>query len=323
MAGGPSTPELVVAAAEVGSLGFVAAGYKAVDELADQVEHVRRATSCFGVNVFAPNAVPVDAHAFAAYVDALRPLAAVYDVDLTGVSPRDDDDGWHDKIDLLLSDPVPVVSFTFGLPDIDVVRGLHQAGSLVLQTVTTEAEAEQAAARGVHGLVVQSARAGGHLGTFTPHVPVETVPADELVRRVRSRVDLPIWAAGGISSPADVGDVLAAGAEAAVVGTVLLRSPESGASRTYRDALADPARTETVVTRAFSGRPARGLRNRFIDELGDRAPLGYPAVHHLTSPIRKAAAAAGDPENINIWAGTGHAQATGEPVADILLRLAG
>jgi NAD(P)H-dependent flavin oxidoreductase YrpB (nitropropane dioxygenase family) len=152
---------------------------------------------------------------------------------------------------------------------------------------------------------------------------VAQIPLAGLLGSVRSRSDLPLWAAGGISTPAGVGEALAAGAEAAVVGTVLLRSPESGASATYKKALADPARTETVLTRAFSGRPARALRNRFVDRFDALAPAGNPALHHLTSPIRKAAAAAGDPEGINIWAGTGYRDATDEPAADILRRLAG
>jgi nitronate monooxygenase len=107
------------------------------------------------------------------------------------------------------------------------------------------------------------------------------------------------------------------------VGTVLLRSPESGASETYKNALADPARTETILTTAFSGRPARALRNEFVSRFHSLAPAGYPALHHLTSPLRKAAAAAGDAEGINIWAGTGYRDATTEPAATILKRLAG
>ena len=106
------------------------------------------------------------------------------------------------------------------------------------------------------------------------------------------------------------------------MGTVLLRANESGASATHQAALTDPARTETVLTHAFTGRPARGLRNAFIDAHEAEAPLGYPALHHLTSPLRKAAAAAGKPDYVHLWAGTGYRHATAEPTADILRRLA-
>ena len=327
MAGGPSTPELVLAAAEAGGLGFLAAGYKTPGQLAGQIAQVRAGTKRFGVNVFAPNPVPVDKAAFDAYAGALRELAAAYGVDLEGVEPREDDDEWDAKVELLASDPVPVVSFTFGLPPAETVSRLRRAGSLVLQTVTSPDEAKQAAALGVDGLVVQSYRAGGHSGTLTPDAPLAEVPLVELLGRVHAVVDLPLWGAGGLSTAAGIHEALVADVQAVVLGTVLLRTPESGASAPYKAALADAARTEnpteTLLTRAFSGRPARALRNGFVDRFHDRAPAGYPALHHLTSPIRKAAAAAGDPEGINIWAGTGYRDATEEPAADLLRRLAG
>jgi NAD(P)H-dependent flavin oxidoreductase YrpB (nitropropane dioxygenase family) len=125
-----------------------------------------------------------------------------------------------------------------------------------------------------------------------------------------------------VSRPGQVREVLTAGAEAVAVGTVLLRTPESGASAVYKAALSDPRRDGTIVTRSFSGRPARALRNRFTDRFHDLAPAGYPALHHLTSPLRKASVAAGDPEHVNLWAGAGWRDATDEPAAQILRRLA-
>lgn len=323
MAGGPSTPALVTAAAQAGGLGFLAAGYKTPDLLADQIAQVRIHTARFGVNLFAPNPVPIDPAVFAAYVERLRPLAAGFGIDLTDVDPVEDDDAWEAKIDLLVHDPVPVVSFTFGLPLRSVVDRLHRAGTRLLQTVTTPEEAVQAASIGVDGLIVQSWRAGGHSGTLDPRTPPRREPLTDLIRATRDVTALPLWAAGGICTTDEVTAVIDAGAEAAIVGTLLLRTPESGASATYKRALADAARTETVVTTAFSGRPARALENHFVASHTQRAPLGYPAVHHLTSPIRKAAAAAGDSDNINIWAGTGYRSATTAPAADVLRRLAG
>lgn len=323
MAGGPSTPALVLAAAEAGGTGFLAGGYKTPDQLEAQIDEVRRGASRFGVNLFAPNPVPIAPDAFIRYADALRGLAATYNISLDGVKPVEDDDGWEAKVDMLASDPVPAVSFTFGLPPARVVSRLQKAGSLVFQTVTNPAEARQAAALGVDGLVVQSHTAGGHSGTLTPGIAAEQIPLADLIKRVRSEVQIPVWAAGGVATPAGIRDALGHGAEAVVVGTVLLRSPESGASDAYKSGLADVGRTETVVTTAFSGRPARALRNRFTDLFHSLAPSGYPAIHHLTSPIRKAAADAGDSDSINLWAGTGYREAKDEPAADILRRLAG
>ncbi|MFL6157691.1 MAG: NAD(P)H-dependent flavin oxidoreductase [Marmoricola sp.] len=323
MAGGPSTPALVVAAARAGSLGFLAGGYKSAAELGAQVEEVRAAGVPFGVNLFVPRPVPVDPVAYAAYAETLAEVAVPLGVDPTAVALREDDDDWDAKIELLLAHPVPVVSFVFGIPGGEVVRALAEVGTTTLQTVTNLPEATAAVLAGVDGLIVQSAFAGGHSGTLTPEVlPVEQ-PLTDLVALVAAAVPLPLWAAGGIADPDQVADVLAAGAEAVVVGTALLRTPEAGTSAPYRAALADPDRTGTLVTRAFSGRPARALRNTFTDRFDGIAPAGYPAVHHLTSPLRRAAAAAGDPENVNLWAGTGYAATTDEPAGDVLRRLAG
>ncbi|WP_062351752.1 NAD(P)H-dependent flavin oxidoreductase [Herbidospora yilanensis] len=320
MAGGGSTPALVVAAAKAGGLGFVAAGYQSPAALAGQIGQVRASGVPFGVNVFAPNPVPVDRRRYREYADLLRADADRYGVDVSGVEPIEDDDHWADKIDLLLADPVPVVSFTFGLPAARVVTALRAAGTLVVQTVTSAGEARAAAGLGVDLLVVQACAAGGHSGTFTPdRIPPE-IPLPRLLGEVGAAVDLPLIAAGGIATPTAVGTALAAGADAVSVGTVLLRSDESGASAPHRDALAD-TRRRTVVTRAFTGRPARGLRNEFTDRHSAQAPAGYPALHHLTSPIRKAAVAAGDPERVNLWAGTGYHNAAAEPAARILTGL--
>ncbi|HEY2271671.1 MAG TPA: nitronate monooxygenase [Jatrophihabitantaceae bacterium] len=322
LSGGPTTPELVDAVNRAGGLGFLAAGYKTATAISEQIDVVRAFGRPFGVNVFAPNPLRVDADEFAAYAARIAPDAARYGVDLGAPQPIEDDDHWHEKIDLLASDPVPVVSFTFGLPDAPTIDTLRRAGSLVLLTVTSPDEARAAAARGPDGLVVQSSAAGGHSGTLTPRLPVPAVSLPDLVRAVRAATDLPLVAAGGVGTGADVAGALAAGAVAVAIGTLLLRTDESGASATHRAALADPARTETVVTRAFSGRPARGLRNAFTDAHSNAAPFGYPALHHLTIPMRRAAAAAGDPERVHLWAGTGFGRTTEGPAAEVVATLA-
>ncbi|MGW5277332.1 nitronate monooxygenase [Streptomyces sp. NPDC004044] len=322
MAGGPTTPALVSAAARATGLGFLAGGYRTADALAEQIADVRSDGMAFGVNLFAPNPVPVDRDAFHRYARTIAPDARAHGVDVQAAGIVEDDDHWSDKIDLLLSDPVPVVSFTFGIPEAAVIAALHAAGTLVVQTVTSPDEARQAQEAGADLLAVQASAAGGHSGTLTPqHIP-EPVPLADLLGQVRQAVPLPLVAAGGVATPADVTGALRAGAAAVMVGTVLLRADEAGTSMPHRTALADPARSRTVVTRAFTGRPARALRNGFTDRHTILAPAGYPALHHLTSPMRKAAAAADDPERINLWAGTGYRHAAAEPTAQILQRLA-
>jgi NAD(P)H-dependent flavin oxidoreductase YrpB (nitropropane dioxygenase family) len=269
------------------------------------------------VNLFSPNPVPVDRAAYDRYLAVLRGTADRFGVSLPEV-PIEDDDGWRDKVDLLLAEPVPVVSVTFGIPPQEDLRALQRVGSLVLLTVTTVAEAKAAAAAGADALVVQGSAAGGHSGTHDPASPGDGVATAALTREVAAATGLPVVAAGGVDGPESFVELLHAGATAVAVGTLLLRTDESGASRTYRDALADPAFAETTVTRAFTGRPARALRNRFVDRHDAHAPLGYPAVHHLTRELRAAAAAAGEPHDVHLWAGTGYRRARTGPAGDVV-----
>src|ERR1700722_20041144 len=322
MAGGPGSPALVIAAARAGSLGFLAAGYKTPQALTEEIAAVTAAGVPCGVNLFAPNPVPAEAAAFRRYTELLAPEAARYGLSLDGAAPVEDDDRWHDKLDVLRAHPVPVVSFTFGLPGRDDLALLRRTGALLAATVTSPAEAEAARQAGLDVLVVQAAAAGGHSGTFTPARALADVPVPELIASVRSAVDLPVIAGGGVATADAVAAAIGAGAVAVAIGTALLRSDEAGTSAVHRAALADPARTGTVLTRAFTGRPARGLRNEFTGRYSGVAPYGYPALHYLTSSMRKAAAAAGDPERVHLWAGTGYRHATAGPAATILERLA-
>jgi nitronate monooxygenase len=320
MSGGPTTPALVVAAAEAGSGGSLAGGYQTAQALAEQVAEVRASTESYGVNLFSPNPVAVDPAAYTSYRELLLPLAESYGVDLPA-TPVEDDDGWQDKVDLLVEVAPPLVSFTFGLPDPPSLGRLRRAGSLLVQTVTSPDEARLASQSGMDALIVQSVDAGGHWGTFTPERPPERLRLPDVVRAVRAVTDLPVMAVGGIGTSADVVAALEAGAEAVAVGTLLLLATEAGTNPAHRAGF-DQDRGDPVTTSAFSGRPAGGLPNAFVAAYDDRGPLGYPALHHLTSPIRKAAVAAGNPEHVNLWAGTGHRHVESRPAAEILEGLA-
>ena len=321
MAGGPTTAALVTAAARSGGMGFLAGGYKTAEQLHAQFAEVRAAAPVFGVNLFAPSPLAIEPAEYHRYAAALRPLAERYGVELPP-EPVEDDDYWEQKLDLLRRDPVPVVSFTFAIPPAQVIASLRSKGSVVVQTVTNAAEARAAADAGVDVLAVQGWAAGGHSATFTPRRFPDPIPTAEIVAMITVATRLPVIAAGGLATPAQVAAVIQAGAQAVMVGTALLRTPESGASAAHQAAIADGSRGETLLTRSFSGRPARAIRNRFIDQFDALAPSGYPALHHLTSPIRKAAAAAGDLEAVHLWAGTGYQQATTGAAADVLRMLA-
>ncbi|MGI8450453.1 MAG: nitronate monooxygenase, partial [Streptosporangiaceae bacterium] len=189
MAGGASTPALVIAAARAGGLGFLAAGYKAPQALAGQISEVRSAGVPFAVNVFAPNPVPADPAAYRRYARALRPEAERYGLDLPG-DPAEDDDHWADKVALLIADPVPLVSFTFGFPEPRVVAALRRAGSVVALTVTSAQEARAATEAGADLLVVQASAAGAHSGTLTPQRLPPPVQLTTLIAQVRAETSV-------------------------------------------------------------------------------------------------------------------------------------
>ncbi|GAB3756202.1 NAD(P)H-dependent flavin oxidoreductase [Microlunatus parietis] len=320
MAGGPSTPALAAAVAGAGGFPFLAGGYLSPAAFAELLAEVRPVGE-FGVNLFLPQDDRPDPAEFRRYAERLAPEAAALGVALDPV-PVEDDDAWPTKLDLLLADPVPVVSTTFGLPDRAAVLALQRVGTRVLASVTTPAEAAAARELGVDGLVVQGVEAGGHSARFDPRAATPSRPFPDLVRAVRAGTGLPVIAGGGVTGPAAVRDLIAAGADAVAVGTLLLRCDESGASATHREALADPSFTETVITHCFTGRPARALRNAFVDRHHAAAPYGYPALHHLTRDLRRAAARAGDPHRLHLWAGTGFREARTGPAADVVRALA-
>lgn len=318
MAGGPSTAELAAAVSAAGGFGYLAAGYLTPDALRTGLSRLRELTAApVGVNLFVPGRPAPDDAAIRAYAERLEPLAQSFGAQLG--DPRWEDDAFDAKLDVLAGAGVHTVSFTFGCPSGDVVARLQRDGTRVAVTVTSADEAEIAAEAGADALIVQGTEAGGHQATFDPLRRNET-PLAAALAEVRS-LGLPLVAAGGIMTSADARAALDAGAQAVQIGTALLCTPEAATSAPHRRALLERLYDETVVTRAFSGRWARGLANPFAREHDD-APAGYPEVHHLTRPLRAAATSAGDPAVPNLWAGTGWLDVAAEPAGEVVRRIA-
>jgi nitronate monooxygenase len=319
MAGGPSTPELTAAVNRGGGVGFVAAGYLTPERLREQLQRTAALTDRpFGVNLFVGSDTPGEADAVAAYRARLNDMARRAGVQLG--EPRFDDDWFAEKAALLVDESIPglgVVSFTFGLPPDNVARALRAAGFELWMTVTSVDEA--LAAAGADALIVQGVEAGGHRGVFVDDDAQSDLTLLAALQLISAAVALPLVGAGAIMNGAALAAVLAAGATAGQLGTAYLRSPEAGTSDAQRDATAGSE--PTVLTRAFSGRTARGIVNRWHREHGDAAPRAYPEVHHLTSSLRAAGRAAGDPDLINLWAGEAHVLASSEPAEQITRRL--
>jgi len=325
MAGGVSTPALAAAVGRTGGLGFLAAGYLSPDAVAAQIAEVRQSVDLFGVNLFVPQPV-VEPERVAAYrrelqeTEARRYGAALPEPDLA------DTDHWEEKLTLLLDDPVPVVSFTFGLPDAATVARFKDQGTYLVGTVASVAEALEAAHVGVDALCIQGPEAGGHRGVFDPAATPSTTPLLPLLAEIRTAVGtlavpLPLIAAGALATADDVARLRAGGADLTQHGTAFLRADEAGTLPPHRRALTDARFAETVLTRAFSGRWVRTLRNRFTND-HPHAPAAYPALNQLTRPLRAAAAKQGDPDGMGMYAGTNFRLTQAAPATEILASLA-
>ena len=233
--------------------------------------------------------------------------------------PRFDDDDWQAKLAALSELAVPVVSFVFGCPAPDVLARLRARGTSVWVTVTSPAEARQAEEAGADALVVQGSEAGGHRASFSDD-DEEAYGLLALLQLVGVHAKVPLVGTGGVGTGHGVAAALAAGARAAQIGTAFLRCPEAGTSAVHRAALATAA--PTALTRAFTGRTARAIVNRFMREHGGEAPAAYPEVHYVTAPLRQAARGRGDPDVVNLWAGQTHELGSDDPAAVVARRLA-
>jgi nitronate monooxygenase len=300
-----------------GALGFVAAGYKTPTAMSEDIAATRELTGePFGVNVFAATPSEASPAALDAYAERVRRSTAHSGVEPG--SPRSDDDYFDEKCNVLVAYPVPLVSFTFGCPSPGLVNRLHDAGSQVWVTVTDVDEARAAADAGADALVAQGSEAGGHRASFD-----DSAGGDygllALLQLLSAAVDLPLIASGGIANGRGVAAVLCAGASAAQLGSAFMRCPEAGTAAVHREALARPGRT--AITRAFTGRKARGIVNRFLTEHSEEAPAAYPAIHHMTAPIRAEARKTGDADMLNLWAGQAHELAQEIQAADLVRKL--
>jgi nitronate monooxygenase len=319
MAGGPSTPALAAAVGCAGGFGFLAAGYLAPAQLVDDIAATRALSAApFGINIFCPSN-PSDLEPVRAFAQAIQPESARFGVALG--EPHWDDDAYDDKLDIVESAHVSLVSFTFGCPTPGTVSRLHNADCRVAVTVTSRQEAEVAEGAGADLLVVQGTEAGGHQGSFLDSDPNHT-PLLHLLEEMHAGTRIPMVGSGGIMTGSSAAAVLDRGAVAVQLGTAFLCSQEAGTSATHRKALLSRTYPDTVITRAFSGRFARGLANEFAVRYGDLAPEAYPEIHHLTRPLRVAAARAGDPSTPNLWAGRGWRSVTSESARAITRRVA-
>ena len=323
MAGGPSTPELVAAVSNAGGLGSIGAAYLSSDALRTAIRAIKSLTDRpFAVNLFIPEPIPDPGQTLGAMTDRLAPYHAALGLAVPTV-PNTPTEPFDAQIAVVLEETVPVFSFTFGAASAALIESCHRMGAKVIGTATTVEEARILARSGVDAIAAQGSEAGGHRGTFHHDHATAMIGTMALVPQIVSAVVLPVIANGGIMDGRGIAAALALGASGAGLGTAFLTATEAGTNAAHRTAITQATECDTAVTRAFSGKPARGLRNRFMTEI-DAAPESippYPWQNAMTRPLRTAAAQAGEPAFLSLWAGQGVGLARALPAARLMQAL--
>lgn len=305
LAGGPGTPALAAAVSEAGGLGMLGVGYLSPEKMREAIQETRRLTGKpFGVGLFVP--APVDpAAGIGEAIDALRPFWSEVGIEQTPDVTHAQQD-FDEQLRIVLDERVPVVSFTFGVPDRAVVDALKAIGAVVIATATTVSEGIALEDAGVDVVCAQGAEAGGHRGSFLSEGASDMIGLAALTPQLVDTLKVPVIASGGLMDGRGIVAALALGASAVQLGTAFLLCPEAGTSEPYRDALAHAEADNTVITEAFSGKRARGLRNRFTDTMAGSSHLPpYPIMNELTREMRRRAAAEGNSDLLSLWAGQG------------------
>jgi len=322
MAGAGGTPELAAAVSNAGGLGAWGGAYAEPEEIAGAIRRIRQLTQRpFNINLFAGGyetrkvdpqpmlAIVREAHARLGLPPPLLPPV-----------PADPFDA---QLEAVLEERPPVFSFTFGMPSAAQIAALKKRGIAVAGTATTVPEARQLQQGGVDAIAAQGAEAGAHRGSFAAPFEDSMIPLAVLVREICAGTALPVIASGGIMDGRDVAKAMALGAAAVQLGTAFLPCPESGAPPAHKRALLEAKTDTTVITRAFSGRPARGLTNTFIALVAGKEDsiLPFGQQNDLTRPMRNAAGQQGIADFISLWAGQGVARSRAMPAADLVAAL--
>lgn len=320
MAGGATTPELVAAVSNAGALGSFAAATLSPAAMREGVARVRQLTERpFNVNLFVLDEPAPSDDEVARAQARLDPLRAELGLPPGGCPARFCEDN-RAQLETLIELAPPVVSFTFGLLDAATVARLHAAGSLVIGTATTVAEARAWEAVGVDMVCAQGCEAGGHRGTFLGDPQQASIGLMALLPQVAAAVQVPVIAAGGLMDGRGIAASLLLGAQAAQLGTAFLCCPESGIPPIWKEAILAAGDDSTRLTRAFSGRYARGIANDFMRRFAaeEQQVPAYPVQNALTADIRQAATRQGRAEYLSLWAGQGAGMARALPAAELV-----
>ncbi len=322
MAGGGDTAELVSAVSNSGAIGFIGAAYLSPEQIIERGRSVMAQTSRpFGINLFAPTDTPtVDQLASARAAERVRPYFEELELP-SPAEPKLPSSNFDDQFAAALETGAIAFSFVFGLLPSTAVEEVKRRGMFLMGTATTVKEAQALVEKNkVDAVVAQGSEAGGHRSTFSSDFSSGMVGVVSLVPQVVDAVDVPVIASGGLMDGRGIGAALVLGASAAQMGTAFLTCSEAGIAPAYKDAILDAAEDETRITRAFSGRPARGIANRFLRDFeADGSPiLPFPLQNVLTRPLRAEATKRNRSEYLSLWAGQGLRMARRTSAAELI-----
>jgi len=325
LAGGADTPQLVAAVCNGGGIGFIGAAYSTPEQILQLAAAVRSQTrQPFGINLFAPLPAAEMPSDFSAALQWVAPYYAELGLPAP-TAPPVPPSRFSEQLAACLEGGAAAFSFTFGCPSPEAIAAIKQHGMFLMGTATTVDEAIILEKAGVEAIVAQGSEAGGHRGTFNGIFEAGMIGTISLVPQIVDAVTVPVIASGGIMDGRGIAAALALGAGAVQMGTAFLTCDEAGIPNSYKQAILGAREHQTRVTRAFSGRPARGIVNRFMDEVESsklpEAVLPFPLQNALTRPLRTAAANLERPEFLSLWAGQGVRMARRLPAAELVSRL--
>lgn len=306
MAGGVTTAELVAKVSNLGGLGSIGAGYMSAAQLRTAIRDVKQLTDePFMVNLFVPEAAETTEQEVVQANKRLKPFYEVLGMEPTSLPLKADVTVIEEQIAVLIEEQVPICSFTFGIPADQLIACLKENKITLLGTATTVEEAILNEQAGMDIIVAQGSEAGGHRGTFHHDDKDAMIGTMSLIPQVVDHVTIPVVAAGGIMDERGILAALTLGAEAVQMGTAFLTTEESGANRVHKQMITESPEDNIMLTKGFSGKAARGVKNEFMERMADCEDgiLPYPLQNSLTSPLRKEAGKQKRTEFMSLWAG--------------------
>lgn len=328
MAGGITTSGLVSEVSNAGGLGMIAAGSLGPEDLRGLIQETRARTGRhFGVNLFIPRDFEVTDRDISRALGLLRPAYEAFDLgqkEITPPAPEDIREKFEAQLDVVIEEGVPIASFIFGVPHDDQILRLKEAGIIMLATATTAEEAAAIEAAGMDAVILQGSEAGGHRGAFLRSSEDSLIGLMSLIPDAAARVDIPVIAAGGIMTGRNIAAAGILGAEGVQMGTAFLAVHESGAHRLHKSILTESRDAPAVLTKLFTGRQARAVKNRFISEFSgvQEEMVDYPVQRSLTQPFQDASKESGVPDYAMLLSGQGKQSARDISAADLMERLA-